>query len=182
MYKKIDKVLLRINTVLSVLTYVGFVGIMLLMSADVLLRKLTGGGIIGTYEIVQYVLMAAVFASFAYTQSLKGHIKVTMLLHVMPEKVRYLLAGIMGLLSTAAAGVVAWSAVQQALYSMSAGTKSGVLGFPYYPFYWIEVVGMAAYAVVLLWDALKSFGALGSQELANAAEEDLSAADENLST
>ena len=165
MYKKIDKVFMRITGILSLLTYVGFIGIMLLITADVALRKCTGAGILGTYEIVQYTLMAAVFAGFAYTQSLKGHVKVTMFLTMMPAKLRLVLVALTGLLSSATSFFVTWAAIQQALYSMASGTKTGVLGIPFYPFFWVEVVGMAVYGIVLLWDAIKGFMALGNQEI-----------------
>lgn len=166
MFKKIDAVLSRITGVVSLVSYLGFLAIMLLIVVDVVLRKLSGSGITGAYEMVERILMCGVFAGFAYTQSLQGHVHVTMLISHFPAKLRFIVFGLTGIISSFAAFALSYAAVYQASYSFSAATRTGVLGIPLYPFFWIEAVCMAAFGIALLWDAFKSFAAVGNKELA----------------
>ena len=165
--KIIDKVVSVLTSIVSTLSYVGFLAIMALIAVDVFLRKFFRGGVTGTYELVQYLLMCGVFASFAYTQSLRGHVHVTMFIAKFPKHLRFIVYGLTGVFSTVAAVVLTYAAAIQTNYSMTAGTKTGVLGVPLYPFFAVECFCMGVFAVTLAWDVVKSFIALGNQEVAD---------------
>lgn len=166
MIKKVDKVVHGITGIVSIASYVGFLAIMGIIVVDVVLRKLTSSGITGSYELVERVLMFAVFASFAYTQSLQGHVHVTMFVSKFPAKLRFVVLGLTGLLSAFAAFLLAYAAVVQANDALRKSTMTGVLGIPLFPFFWIEAVCMAAFGLALLWDVVRSFAAIGNQEVA----------------
>lgn len=166
MFHKIDKTLLRVTTAVSIVSYIGFLFIMALTVADVALRKITGVGITGTMELVERTLMCSVFAGFAYTQSLGGHVHVTMLIMHFPAKLRFVCYGVMGMLSTLIAAALGYAGITQAQYSHMAATRTGVLGIPLYPFFIVEGICMICFAIALLWDVIKSFMAIGNAELA----------------
>lgn len=166
MIKKIDKISLALTSVVSIVSYIGFLAVMLLIVVDVLLRKIMDSGVTGAYEMVERLLMVAVFASFAYTQSKQGHVHVTMFISKLPNAVRFVLVGLTGILSSGAAFLLAYAAVLQANSSLALGTKTGVLGIALYPFFWVEAVCMAVFGVALLWDVVKSFVAIKNKEVA----------------
>ena len=167
---KIDSILHKITTVISLITHVAFCAIMVLIVADVLLRKIAGTGIIGAYEMVQVILSAGVFAGFAYCQSEHGHVHVTLLISHLPEKLRFIIFGVMSVLSTIAAFALSYAAYLAEVDSYKkflkgAGT-TGVVGIPYYPFYWVEVICMFIFGIVLAWDTIKNFIAIRNQKVA----------------
>ena len=170
MIKKIDKILHAITTGVSIVTHISFLTIMVVIVVDVLLRKIANTGIMGAYEIVQMVLSAGVFAGFAYCQSEHGHVHVTLLISHFPQKVRFLVFGLLSILSTAAAFYLSHAAMlamkdQYAKLLKGAGA-TGVVGIPYWPFYLIEVICMFIFGVVLAWDTIKNFIAMGNKEVA----------------
>ena len=166
MIKKIDKILGRVSAGISSVTYVAFIGIMITISVDVTLRKAFQFSIPGSYEIVERMLLLLVFAAFAYTQTNKGHIHVTLFIRLFPRWFRMPLFGILGLLSAATAFFCAYAVWLQADHSVSSRTVTAVLHIPLYPFFYIASLCMYVFAFTLLWDALKSFIGLVNDEVA----------------
>jgi TRAP-type C4-dicarboxylate transport system permease small subunit len=102
-------------------------------------------------------------ASFAYGQTKKSHINMTMIVKRLPRVVKLSVYGVMGLLSTATAVVVGYAAVMQAESAMSKGVETNVLLIPMYPFYCVEALSMFVLALALLYDAVLAFAALRSK-------------------
>jgi TRAP-type C4-dicarboxylate transport system permease small subunit len=126
----------------------------LLIFVDVMLRLFLNRPIMGAYEISQQLLGISIFAGFAFLQSDKGHVSVTMLINKLPEKVRnallfveYLIAVIFVFLI----GVAAW---QQGLAYIQTGSHTAILLIPYHPFYFFESVSMILFAITLLIDGV----------------------------
>lgn len=170
MIKKIDKILNTITGAVSLISHAAFLGIMVVIVIDVILRKVANTGIMGAYEIVQVILSAGVFAGFAYCQSQKGHVHVTLLISHFPEKLRFIVFGLLSVLSTIACFYTAHAAYLAEVDSYSKWLKgagrTGVVGIPFYPFYWIEIICLVIFGVILAWDTLKNFIAIGNKEVA----------------
>ena len=168
--KKIDKILHKLSGIILILGYISFIGVMLVICIDVVMRKVATNGITGAYEIVEVVLSVGVFAGFAYCQSEHGHVHVTLLLQLFPQKLRFFIYGLMSIFSTIAAFAVAYAAYLQAgdsyaKFLKGAGT-TGVIRIPYFPFYWVEIVCMIVFGLTLAWDMIKNFIAIGHKDLA----------------
>ena len=157
---KIGKIVDRVTFLMSLISYGGVVAIMLLNVTDVLMTKLLIMPISGAYEITECLLLCTVMASFAYAQSKKAHINMTILVRVFPKALRFLVFGLMGLLSTGTASVVGYAAIMQALSAISKGTMTSVLGIPMYPFYYVEAAAMFVFAVALLYDTVLAYMAI----------------------
>jgi TRAP-type C4-dicarboxylate transport system permease small subunit len=82
---KLGKIINKATFVVSLVSYAGVVAIMLLNVADVLLTKLATKPIKGAYEITEVLLLCTVMASFAYAQSKKAHINMTILINFFPK-------------------------------------------------------------------------------------------------
>ncbi|MGM9605885.1 MAG: TRAP transporter small permease [Oscillospiraceae bacterium] len=130
----------------------------ILLTADVLLRKVTSGvaSVKGCYEITQMLLCTFIFSSWAYTQSVHGHIHVVMFIQKMPQKLRFFCYGLTSLLSVATMVFGAYAVYHQIFNVMKSGESTANLMIPYWPFYIFEFVAMVLLAIVLLRDAIKA--------------------------
>ena len=164
--KKLYDVVSKLSLIVSYISFVGIVVMMCLITVDVILRKFFNTPITGSYEIVQYLLMIVVFASFAYTQVMKKHVRVTLFLAIFPWQVHTFLMGLWEILCAVAAGITGYAAIVQALYLLDKGWTSDVLRFPTCPFYFFEGIVLFLFALMVLLDAIRYFGALGNEELA----------------
>lgn len=156
----------KLSRLVGLVTYAGFISIMAIIVVDVFLRFVFNSPILGSYEMVQYILMICVFCSFAYCQSLHGHIHVTMFIMKMPQKPKMLCSALTGLLSAITAAFVSYAAALQGILSKETGYSTSVLGIPIWPFLWVECFGMAIFAVALLYDVVLSSIAICDKELA----------------
>ena len=164
MEKKIDRVIAWISNIIGYVGYVGIVAIMLLIAVDVIARGILKSGILGSYEIVERMLLVTIFAAFAFTQTHRGHVHVTLFVSKLPKKLGMVIFGLLGLLSTAASVFCAYAIVEQGNYSYTAGTHTGVLLIPLYPFYYIAAFCTVIFAITLLWDSVKCFIGISSEE------------------
>ncbi len=172
---KVGKIVNRVAFVVSIVSYGGVVAIMLLNVADVLLTKLLGRPITGAYEITECLLLCTIMASFAYAQTKKSHINMTILIRIFPNILRFFVYGLMGLLSTGTAAAVGYAALQQAAGAVARGTVTSVLFIPLYPFYYVEAAVMFVFALTLLYDAALSFAAMFSKKYAQLVSADWTA-------
>ena len=166
MIKKTDKIVTKISNTIGLVSYVALVIMMLLITVDVLMRKIFLITVVGSYEIVQLMLLLLVFAAFAYAQTNRSHIHVTMFIAMMPRPISMMLFGLWGILSTCAAILCGYALILQASYSHAAGTWTPVLYIPLYPFHYIAAFCMFIFALTLLWDAIKSFAGVVNEEVA----------------
>ena len=164
--KKAENVVKKITGVVSIISFIGFFFIMALTVCDVLIRKLTGQSILGVYEIVERVMICAVFASFAYTQTSHAHVNITMVVAALPQKLRFLIMTLNNLISAAVSVLVAYAAWRQCNVARASHYTTGVLLIPTWPFYWVEIVAMAVLCLAFLFHAVKNAAAIINKELA----------------
>lgn len=129
---------------------------MLLMVIDISMRQITGAPILGSYELVEGLMVVLVFFSFAQTQVRKGHIAVDMITHAMPYKVG-IFFNIIAL--TCAAGmtiIMTYASIGQAQNVLNTHLTSAVILFPLFPFYCVVVIGMAFFCMEFIIDLTKS--------------------------
>jgi TRAP-type C4-dicarboxylate transport system permease small subunit len=163
--KKIKGLLRKLTAVLSLVSYVGFFGIMLLTVVDVFLRYVLSSPILGSYEIVERAVFCAVFASFAFAQTHKAHINITMLVDLFPVRLKMFCLFATGVMSSAAAFLIAYAATKLAARALASNYTTGVLAIPLYPFYWVEFLAMMVFGIVLLYDALKYLAAIFDEKI-----------------
>ncbi|MDR2390362.1 MAG: TRAP transporter small permease [Planctomycetota bacterium] len=164
--RKFENALNRVIGWVSIVSYAGFFFIMALTVIDVFMRFAFNNPILGSYEIIERTVFCGVFASFAYAQMHKSHIRITMLVRLFPRVLRYACVAFTGFLSAAIVLAMAYAAVIQARTAFTAHYVTGVLKIPLYPFYWIEGAMMFAFFVTLLFDAVKSMTAIFDEKAA----------------
>lgn len=165
--KQLEKIIKKITGILCVVSAVGFFFIMAITVCDIVIRYISGDSILGVYEIVERMMICAVFASFAYTQTEHAHVQITLLVAKYPAKMKFVMLTLNYLLCAAASVFVAYAAVKQANVALSSHYTTGILLIPLYPFYWVEVVSMIVLCIAFLLDMVKSVAALFNREIAD---------------
>ncbi len=141
---------------------------------DVVLRKATGGVVTikGAYEIAQMLLSTFVFSTWAYTQSVHGHIEVVLVIQRLPQKVRFVLYAFTAILCVITVTFGAYGVYHQIFNAKASGESTANLMIPYWPFYIFEFVAFVLLGVVLLRDAFKAVYAIFSEEMAAEIQQD----------
>ncbi len=135
--------------------------------ADVLIRKTVGGGILGTTDIVQLLVMAAAFAAVPYGFFADSHVAVDLATERLPPRA---LAGIKAagaLLALVLLLVIAWCGWNQALQAASYGDGSPTIRLPMTWFWATLIAGAVLSAVSALLVACRHVAlALGRADMA----------------
>lgn len=162
----------KITTAVGWVSFAFVTAMMLLNVADVLLTKLFSSPIIGSYELTQRMLMCAVFTAFAYAQTKKKHITMTILISRFPRVPRYVSFALTSLVSVAAAGTLTVAAAVQGGVALRSNYMTEVLYIPLFPFYYIESVAMGVFSLALLYDAVLAVLAIFRRDVAEVVERD----------
>lgn len=139
---------------------------MVLMFVDSMLGLFLNVRIMGAYEMIQMMLSVVVFASWAYTQTVHGHINVVMFVRMMPHKLRFVCFGLTSILSMVTmcfAARAVWAAM---LDKIAANEATATLLIPFWPFYIFEFAAFVLLAVCLLVDAIKACAAIFDHDFA----------------
>lgn len=164
--KKMQNAVDKFSYGVGYISFIAIIAMMILITVDVILRKFFRSPITGSYEIVQYIQVIVVFASFSYTQTKKMHVRVTLFGALLPWRVRTVLNGFWELLCAGGAGICGYAGFVQAGYLVQKGFTSDVLDFPLAPFYYFESAMMFIFAFVILADAVRYFFAVSNKEYA----------------
>lgn len=173
-FDQITKVSDKVCYFVSYFSMIVAIMMALMLTADVVLRKVTSGAVSikGCYEITQMLLSTFIFSSWAYTQAVHGHIHVVMFIQKMPQKLRFFCYGLTSLLSVATMAFAAYAVYHQIFNVMKTGESTANLMIPYWPFYIFEFVAFLLLSIVLLRDALKAVIAIWDHELAEEIQAD----------
>jgi TRAP-type C4-dicarboxylate transport system permease small subunit len=163
---KVKPIFDKLAWCVSVVSFVGFLFIAALSVVDVILQRVFNNPILGAYEIVERTMLCAVFCAFAYGQTQKSHINMTLILARMGRVPQMILYAIMSILSTAMAAILAYAAGIQINSAYMAGTVTGMLHIPLWPFYIVECAAMVVFTITLIYDTALSIGAIFSDQLA----------------
>jgi len=164
--KRLEKIVKKTTGILSTVSFVGFVFIMAITVCDIVIRYISGNSILGVYEIVERVMICAVFASFAYAQTEHAHVQITLVTAKYPAKLKFVMLALNNLLCAVASILVAYAAMKQAGVAFTSQYATGILQIPLYPFYWVVFVSMIVLCIAFLLDVVKSIAALFNREIA----------------
>jgi len=116
------------------LSYVGMfflIPMMLITSGEVVGRAVWSRPIPGSMELSSYMLAVFILLGVAYTHQVRGHVRVSMLVSRLPERVALALDVMTTLLSLFIIGIMAW---QGWVVGMEERTVSDMLRVPQLPF------------------------------------------------
>ena len=131
-------------------------GIMWLIVANALMRKLFNQPIQGTYEITESCLVLLVFLSIAYTQCRRGHIRVTLVTRHLPlafQHKLYIAVLFIACLFFAWCSYAAWGYAVRS-YNLNE-QEWGLIRFPLWPIKSTIFVGVLLLSLQYLLDAIR---------------------------
>ncbi len=169
---KVGNIISKVTIFVGWISFVLVTIMMLLNTIDVILTKFFNTPVVGSYELTQRMLMCAVFTSFAYAQTKKKHINMTLVIKVFPRPVRFGVFTLLSIASCVAAGALAWAAVVQGNVALAANYTTEVLYIPLYPFYYVEALSMAVFTIALLYDTVLSAIAIVNEDVAAEVQKD----------
>ena len=164
----------RFTQAIALISFVCVLLMMLMNVADVIMGFLFQTHILGAYELTQRMLMCAVFTAFAYGQSKKSHINMTIIIVHFPRPLRFIIFTLMGILSVLAAGAMTYAAAVQTGVAVSTGYMTEVLYIPLWPFYVIETAAMGIFTLALIYDTILSVIAIFREDYAQMIQADWS--------
>ena len=120
---------------------IGFFGMMMLVTLNVILRKLPWTtSISGAYDYVQLLTASSVAAAIAYTAYERGNIEIEMLMERFSKRIQNIMAAIMSLIVMVFFGLAVRELISLAAKLRAAREVTMSAYVPLYPFlYWIAV-------------------------------------------
>lgn len=141
--------------IIWVLKWIGalFLALMMFLTAmDVACRYLFNNPISGAMELVEFMMAILIPFSIAYCAFCKSHVAVEFILEKMPTKVQNIVAFPMNLLTILFLLIISWQGVLYTVETYESKLTSSVLLIVAYPFVIPVSIGMAVFAVILLYE------------------------------
>jgi len=155
-FLRVEKAVSRLAGWANAVAAAAVVFIMLLVTADVILRYFRRP-IPGVYDAVGLLGAAAIAFALPYTTLKKGHIAVDVLVRKLPWIARVTVNVVNTLVSLALFGLLAWQSVLYAQDLKASGVVSPTVQMPTHPFVYGVAVGSALLCVVLFIELLRQF-------------------------
>ncbi len=152
-----------LGMVMSMVGAAALIVMMLWVVTDVLLRFLFNRPVLGSYEIVEYMMVAFVFMAMAHAQFCRAHISVPVFVEKLPPRMRAVVESVTSIVTLAIALVLVWGAIGQTRDMYFSRMTSAVLFIPKWPFQAITALGLAAFSVAVLADVLRNLSLVGSK-------------------
>ncbi len=147
----VRKTIQRCTLYMSYIGMILLIPMMLLTSGEVVGRAVWSQPIPGSIELSSYLLASFILLGLAYTQQVKGHVRVTMFVSRLPEKWGLVLDVFTSLLSLFIIAVMAW---QGWVVGMEERTVSDMLRIPQFPFRLLVAVGGAFLFLELFFELM----------------------------
>ena len=133
---------------------VAIIAVMVVVCINVVGRAVFGSPLKGTVDIVSLLGALIIAGAMAYTQILKGHIRITLFVERLPGRIRYIIASVIDLIGFTLFGLISWQTILFARDTYDIGELSEVLKIPLTPFAVVITVGCIALSLVLLVDLI----------------------------
>lgn len=126
---------------------------MLWTTADVIGTQVFGWPIPGSLELVSNNMVMVVFASLAWVQRRRGHIRVEFFRTRAGPRARAAMDAVAHTAAIVFFGLLLWQATSYAVYSWQIGeSTAGLIRFPVYPARFAIVIGVGLLVIQLLID------------------------------
>ena len=123
---------------------------MLLTTADVACRYLFNSPILGSLEIIEFMVVLVVFFFLGITEREGAHVRVDLVLSTLSSNPRRGLKLFTLLLSLAIMALITWMTGIQAMETAELGEYSSILHIPKSPFVWAVGLGCLAMCLELV--------------------------------
>ena len=143
-----------INTICDIFRWFSMIAVaivVLIMLLDTILRlPIFNSSILGSYEIVEFLMLFITSFALAYCEKEGEHVAITILTETFPQKLRYAVKSIGLLAGTALMGISVYAIFMQAQRMFTVNNTSATLHIPLYPFYYFLSAAVGVFALALL--------------------------------
>ena len=169
----LDKISSVMSKVVGAISGVSIVVLCLMLTVDVILRKVASSGIFGSYELTQLLLAMIIFACFGMTQFSRSHIHVYVLIRAFPRKLRFFVSflgeAICCVMSFMLSRAILKEAIRQAPLP---GCVTELLGIPTAPVFFVCGFAAAVLTFGFFAEVLRNVMAIFNEEVAADVEKD----------
>lgn len=158
-----EKFITKLNNGLLYVAQVVLIIMVFLVTADVIGRTIFNQPITGAVELTELGLSMVIFLSIGYTQLKEEHISIEFLVEKFPEKIQWIVEGIINLIIMVLMVLMALSLFWYAERLFTSGTVTGDLGLPIYLFAAVSGIGAVVFALTGLLLAVKYFVKVGEK-------------------
>jgi TRAP-type C4-dicarboxylate transport system permease small subunit len=132
------------------------VGMVLMITADVLMRRFFNSPFPFTFEMTEYLLVVVGWSYIAFTTSKGRHVSVDTLTSHFPPKTRKVILYIGDFITVILLGLISWQSILQGMNVYNIGTTSAILHVVKWPFqYWVAL-GSALACIMFFFKTLNS--------------------------
>jgi TRAP-type C4-dicarboxylate transport system permease small subunit len=131
--------------------------LMLLTCSDVILRYLFNKPIMGSFELTEFIMAIIVSFSLANCALQKGHIRVDLVVIMLPKRVQGIMNSIANLAFLVLFALITWRIVPRAMQMIEVNQVALILRIPVAPFVLIVAIGTAVLCLVLLKNFFDEF-------------------------
>ncbi|HPJ02262.1 MAG TPA: TRAP transporter small permease [Candidatus Limiplasma sp.] len=156
MYDRINDLIKKASKALAEIAGWLLFACMVIVTLNVILRKVFNSPLLGTYEWVGILTAVMISLGLAYCAVVGGHIAIDFIVNKMKPGVQRMIAMICGGISCLVMGGVAVSMFLYANKLSLAGEVSPTTKIPFYIFVYIAGVGFVFLLAVLLLDVYKT--------------------------
>lgn len=152
--KKINNFFSKISSALSYVSMAIVFLLMVILIVDIILRYFFKSGLLGSLELIEMGMVMLIFCGFAYTETVKGHVRVDILLNkIKSRRARCFIDGIVYIFMSVIGFAVTYASFMKVAKE---GASTGVLLIPLVPFEMVMGIGMALFTLVLFLEGLIS--------------------------
>lgn len=146
--ENLKRVVTPVSRVLNDVSIVVLAGVMFLVVADVLMRRLFNSPIFGSHDVRAVGFALVVFLPMGWCTLMDRHVELTVVVHRLPKKLRQYIAACVDFLTTAILSVTSWQLMKHGIRLQTMNGETPVVGIPYYPFVYLATLGMAMMTLV----------------------------------
>lgn len=144
------KIVYPVSEWLSFLSIISVAAMMLMVTADVFMRRAFNSPIFGTFEITKVLLVIVVFCAVAYVMRFGGHVFVDSLARLYPRKMKIIMTGIAQFFSLIILALICWQSINYGIAMLRVGENLVLLRIPVSPFIFLLSFGYAIFSLVVL--------------------------------
>lgn len=163
MAEYLQRVVSPVSRVLNDVSMVILAGVMFLVVADVLMRRLFNSPILGSHDVRAVGFALVVFLPMGWCTLKDRHVELTVVVSRLPQKPRQYIEVCVILLTTAILGVTSWQLMKQGIRLQTMNGETPVVGIPYYPFVYLATLGMVMMTLVFFIKFLSALSNLMEQ-------------------
>jgi TRAP-type C4-dicarboxylate transport system permease small subunit len=151
----LQKIVNIISRALNWIAGISVIAIMVIVCVNVIGRSVFGTPLKGTVDILSQMGVLVIACAIAYTQVVKGHIRITLLLDRLPGRVSLFINAFMDILGVILFLIITWQSILYTKSEYEIGELTEVLRLPVMPFAAIVSLGSLALTLVLVTDLIR---------------------------